>query len=71
LVASALSTPKALRRCLSQRSLASESIDEVVAVLMLPVPYDASALASAGGLNATLVGRRNGGFGSPFLQRAL
>jgi hypothetical protein len=56
---------------LSQRSHASESIDEVVAVLMLPVPYDASTLARAGGLNATLVGRRNGGFGSPILQRAL
>jgi len=56
---------------LGPRSLASKSIDEVVAALMLPVPYDASTLASAGGLNATLVGRRNGGFGSPILQRAL
>jgi len=52
---------------LSLRNLASKSIDEVVAALMLPVPCDASTLA----LNATPVGRRKGGFGSPFLQRAL
>ena len=46
-------------------------VKHIRAVLMLPVPYDASTLARAGGLNATLVGRRNGGFGSPILQRAL